>query len=454
MDVDVIVVGGGFAGVRAARDLSDAGRSVCVLEARDRLGGRTWTRPFTGRREAVEMGGTWVARSVHAYVAQEVDRYGLKLVASHGGALDVRWHLDGRLSTNFPLELDDRFELERVLFEIIKMSHRIDPSIPRGRQDLADLDTPIDELLKTLAPPQSVRDFLYMWAGLGSGALPSEWSALAALSWIAAMNNSVYGWYGAVTDRFEIGTSGVIELLASDYRVTTELSCPVTRVAQTESAVEVTATDGRTFSASTAVIATPLGVWPDIEFDPPLPDDKLVPASKNHPGRMLKTWMVAENLSKNLYASGWGTDFVQVFPELDVEEGSIAMSMCCPPSALDVSDLDAVTSAVRQFDPAARVLATDAHDWAHDPFAKGTWMVPPPGMLSRYHSALSRPEGRLAFAGADIAIRWFGWIDRALETGARAAREALSVLVGRRAIASAGRFTSPESISIRGATIS
>ena len=47
-DADVIVVGGGFAGLRAARDLADAGRDVVLLEARDRLGGRTWTRPFAG----------------------------------------------------------------------------------------------------------------------------------------------------------------------------------------------------------------------------------------------------------------------------------------------------------------------------------------------------------------------------------------------------------------------
>jgi phytoene dehydrogenase-like protein len=45
---DVVVIGAGFAGLRAARDLSDAGVRVALLEARDRIGGRAWTRPFPG----------------------------------------------------------------------------------------------------------------------------------------------------------------------------------------------------------------------------------------------------------------------------------------------------------------------------------------------------------------------------------------------------------------------
>ena len=48
MDADVIVIGGGFAGLVAARDLRAAGRSVVLLEARDRLGGRTWYRQMPG----------------------------------------------------------------------------------------------------------------------------------------------------------------------------------------------------------------------------------------------------------------------------------------------------------------------------------------------------------------------------------------------------------------------
>lgn len=59
-EYDAVVLGAGFAGLIAARDLSrDHGLSVLVLEARDRIGGRTWTAKALG--EEFEMGGTWVS---------------------------------------------------------------------------------------------------------------------------------------------------------------------------------------------------------------------------------------------------------------------------------------------------------------------------------------------------------------------------------------------------------
>src|SRR5580698_2321230 len=55
---DVIVIGGGFAGVTAAREAALRGRTVQLLEARDRLGGRTWSSTWEGH--SIEYGGAWV----------------------------------------------------------------------------------------------------------------------------------------------------------------------------------------------------------------------------------------------------------------------------------------------------------------------------------------------------------------------------------------------------------
>ena len=76
MGVDVVVLGGGMAGLIAARDLGERGLAVTLLEARDRLGGRTWTRPLAGTDVIVEMGGTWFSRVLQPGIAAEIERLG------------------------------------------------------------------------------------------------------------------------------------------------------------------------------------------------------------------------------------------------------------------------------------------------------------------------------------------------------------------------------------------
>jgi len=78
-DVDVIVVGAGFAGVTAARELRRQGHRVLVLEARDRIGGRTWTDTRLGRD--LEMGGTWV-HWIQPHTWAELTRYGIGVTPS------------------------------------------------------------------------------------------------------------------------------------------------------------------------------------------------------------------------------------------------------------------------------------------------------------------------------------------------------------------------------------
>ena len=114
MTFDVAIVGGGFAGVTAARDLAAAGRSVVILEARDRLGGRTWYRPFAGTEHGVELGGTWFSLSRQPPLAEEVDRYGVRVVPA-ATRLCARWHTGGVTRHGLPVPQSEGAALERML---------------------------------------------------------------------------------------------------------------------------------------------------------------------------------------------------------------------------------------------------------------------------------------------------------------------------------------------------
>lgn len=429
---DAIVIGAGFAGMRAARDLREAGRSVVVLEGRDRLGGRTWAAPFPGYDRRVELGGAWVAPKLHPFVAAEMSRYGLRLnQAADSNAPRWLWRSENRVSRSFPLQGDELYELERALYRIIDATRRIDPNVPRDMQDLADLDVSIADWLHALELSPRTHEFLATWGALGSGAQPEDWSALSALSLMAAANNSAYAWYGAVTETLVGGPGAVLDAMLADSEPEVRLQTTVRRIEQRADDVVITATDGTTFTAAVAVVALPLNLWQTVDFSPPLTESKSAMARRGHPNRIGKVWALVHGAPEDTTCFGLGSDLSFLSPEYEVDGAALMVGFRTPPSSLEVTDSTAVERAVHQFLPDAEVLATAAHDWNSDPFSRGGWPAYPPDTLSRVASELQKPEGRLSFATADIATRWIGWLDGALESGARAAQQALSRLEGR-----------------------
>jgi monoamine oxidase len=88
---------------------------------------------------------------------------------------------------------------------------------------------------------------------------------------------------------------------------------------------------------------------------------------------------------------------------------------------VDTSDGDAMVAAVKAHLPEATVDLTDGHDWVSDRFSKGTWLsVPPSWFTDDTFDALALPEGRLSFAGSDVASEGAGWIEGAVSSGAQA----------------------------------
>ena len=430
---DVIVIGGGFAGLIATRDLREQGRSVLLLEARDRLGGRAHFQTFPGTDKAVELGGTWVMPEYMTEIGREIARYGWQLTGSEIGSLQFLWQFGDEDKTAFPIAPGDRYALERALFQIGLDARRIDTHRPRDEQNLADLDVSVAEYLNRLDLPQRVYDLISAYARIGAGGAVEDWSALMALSLVAAYDNSPYAWFASVTTRFRDGTAEPVAMLAGAAE-DIKLCAVVTAIEQSADDVTVALRDGARFTADTAILTVPVPLWSTISFSPPLSATKQGAAVRGHAGHMGKVWIMIEDMDEDISSFGANTDLLLLQTEYRVDGKSLLVGFTSAPNLLDVSDHDAIVRAVHQHVPGAKVVATFSHDWSSDPFARGSWMANPVGQLSQSSSGLRAPEGRLLFAGSDIAIRWIGWIDGAVETGRRAAAEANALCAGQQLV--------------------
>ena len=158
---DVLVIGGGFAGTVAARDLAHSGKNVLQLEARDRLGGRTWYRKFADTSKEIEFGGTWVAPKWQPHVGEEIERYNLPLIESPNPQI-FAWPLAGQVTYSpFPIPADEWLDFERAITHINTQAARIQFGMePLGQAGLEDLDIPFEAFLAKLNLPQLTREFL------------------------------------------------------------------------------------------------------------------------------------------------------------------------------------------------------------------------------------------------------------------------------------------------------
>ena len=427
--VDVVVVGSGFAGAIAARESSSDGKSVVVLEGRDRSGGRTWYRSFEGRDRNLELGGTWIAPEQQKYVRAELERYGLGTVQSPDASA-FGWGLDGQMiNAGFPIPSEEWAALERAIVRIDQDADRIRfYEAPLGQPGLEDLDVPFTSYVEALGVPAKTRDFLLAWPAFYFGAYPENLSALHVISWVSGFGSSV-GWYTLLTDKVEGGTKNLLDHIIGESDAEVRYGAAVESIVDDGSHFKVTTRAGDVYQAKSVIVTAPINTWERINFEPALPDAHRAMASEKQAGESVKVWALVPKLEKNFFGAGLHTTFKWISSEYTTEDGTY---LCCFASAeadLDPTDLQAVTTAVQQFLPDSTVLAIDSHDWNKDEFSRGTWMAYRPGQVMKYSNQLQEPHGRVHFANSDLASGWAGWIDGAIESALRAS-EASNALLG------------------------
>jgi monoamine oxidase len=420
MDADVVVIGAGFAGVVAARELRDAGRRAIVLEARDRIGGRTWYREIPGTGVMAEYGGMFFSRATQPHLAREIERYGIAVTTPAEPEL-FGWVRGAERATGMDAIREVQASLgdsglKEALKEVADAFHH------GSRTDLGAIDVPSDAWVDGLGADDEAADYLRAFLASMGGSTLDRCSVLPLLWDMVELDYTPIDVFLDLGELFTDGTKSLIDAMAAGLDV--RFGSVVTRVEHDDDGVVVTLADGSTLSAPTAIVALPLNLWTAVTFDPPLAEPKRAAASRRHPGEVSKVLAIVRNAPTTYLGAGWATPINAGFvTKAAGDDARLFMGFSVQPR-VDLADPAAVADAVRAHLPDAEVVTTAGHDWIDDPFANGTWLSTPPTWFSDgTFEALTEPEGRLTFAGSDIAREGAGWIEGAIASGITAAAE-------------------------------
>ena len=452
-NVDVVVVGAGISGLVTARAIAAAGRSVAVLEARDRVGGRVCNHTLAGG-SVVELGGAFIGPTQDRIFALTAD-LGIETFKQYEQGRNVYITRTGHKHTyhgtipTSPTMLPDALRLQ---LRLNSMSRHVPVDAPWTARKAAEWDgRTVSAWLKHNTVNPRTRDLLLAYLHPLVGADPSEMSLLFLLWYLATAGDEAHpgnfdrsaNISGGAQESRIVGGSQLIPLrMAEKLGDAVVLNAPVRRIEQHDDRVSVVSDVG-VVVAKRAVVATPPQLAGHIEFDPLLPPLRRQMLSRLPMGRLMKVHVVYETpFWREMGLCGGAImdeDPVRITFENSPPDAGVGVMMTFIGGTSwqrwgnrPVEERrDGILKAyARLFGPKALdPIDYIEQDWTRERWSGGApTAIAGPGVISTYGSQIRTPVGRVHWAGTETATYWTGYMEGAVRAGERAAKEVLAAL--------------------------
>jgi monoamine oxidase len=451
VDRDVIVVGGGLAGLHAALTLEAAGARVLVLEAQQRVGGRIHSmRQLGGTAEA---GGTYIGAG-YARVIAAAERHSVELmdvtpVLEFFREQDLA--LDGEIirqkdwathpKNDFPAA--DKHHLPWNYHRVLTMR---DNPLENPREWLdprhAALDVSAHDWFKSRGLSERAIAVAY-GLNVSFGRDAHDVSALLLL-FRGAFSKSQRALAPQDSLGFTArhGVQRIPERMAEAVAGGVELDHTVTAIALRGDGARVTCSKGETFTAQHVIAAVPTGVLKRIAIDPPLPPAQAAAVAALPAQPLTQVYLAPRSRfwEHDGYAASLFTDTRagMLAAARNRDRPSEVTSLTAWITGDVAAELDrmapaaagrAVIAAIETLRPAAKnqLELIGMHSWGADPHAAGAWAYFRPGEVTRFAPVLGLPHGRLHFCGEHLATE-----SRGMEGAMESAEEAVAAILADR----------------------